>query len=128
MKKIELKSMKIANFKGIQNLEVEFGHKVSVTGQNGSGKSSLYGAYLWCLFQKNPIGGEVRNTDVQRLTADNEIIHNVDTIVELVFMVDEKEVRVKRVMKENWQVHRGQTEATLEGTTQQRFIDDIPLQ
>ena len=55
-KEVRIKSMKIANFKGVSNLEVEFGYRTLVTGGNGTGKSSLYAAYLWCLFGKNYLG------------------------------------------------------------------------
>ena len=55
-KEVRIKSMKIANFKGISSIEVEFGYRTLVTGGNGTGKSSLYAAYLWCLFGKNYLG------------------------------------------------------------------------
>lgn len=123
MVKVELKAMKVANFKGIKNLEAKFGHYTQITGDNGTGKSSIYDAYLWCLFGKNFEG---KDLPVQPLNKDNEVIHKVDTVVELVLDIDGTEMTVKRIQKEKWSVPRGQLEPILQGNTQERFINDVP--
>lgn len=123
MSRVELKAMKIANFKGIKNLEANFGCYTQISGDNGTGKSSVYDAYLWCLFGKNYEGKEL---PVQPLTKDNEVVHKVDTVVELELDIDGAKMTVKRVQKEKWSVPRGQLEAILQGNTQERFINDVP--
>ena len=51
MKKILIKKMKICNFKGIKELEVNFdGSNFSVFGANGVGKTTLVDAFCWCLW------------------------------------------------------------------------------
>ena len=66
MKEVELVSMKVENFKGIKHLEAKFGSITKVSGANGTGKTSLYEAYMWCLFQKRADGSTI---DVQPLDA-----------------------------------------------------------
>ena len=123
MSRVELRAMKIANFKGIKSIEGTFGDYTQITGDNGTGKSSVYDAYLWCLFGKNYEGKEL---PVQPLTKDNEVVHKVDTVVELELDVDGVKMTVKRVQKEKWSVPRGQLEPILQGNTQERFINDVP--
>ena len=49
---MRIKSLTIDDFKGIKHLEINpDGHNVTVTGQNGAGKTSVYHAYLWALGQ-----------------------------------------------------------------------------
>ncbi|MDD3404936.1 MAG: hypothetical protein PHH23_01535 [Paludibacteraceae bacterium] len=124
MKGIILKEMKLTNFKGVSSLECQFNAcSASVRGKNGSGKSTLYDAYLWCLFGKNYAG---LNINVQPLTETNEIVHKVNTEVELKLLVDGKEVTVKRTQKEQWSVPRGKHEEEFKGNVQDRFYNDVP--
>lgn len=115
--------MKIANFKGISKLELNFGPCTEITGANGTGKSSIYDAYLWALFEKNSTGDVV---SVQPLDSNNEPIHKVDTSVEVILDIDGIEFSVKRVQREVWSVPRGKFEAVFTGNTQDRFINDVP--
>lgn len=122
-KEVRIKSMKIANFKGVSNLEVEFGYRTLVTGGNGTGKSSLYAAYLWCLFGKNYLGQAI---SVQPLDSSNNVIHKVDTSVEMILSVDGNDVIVKRIQREDWSVPRGTSQEVLKGNVQERFYNEVP--
>lgn len=123
MKSISLKSMHIENFKGIKALDAAFGRTTTISGRNGSGKSSVYDAYLWALFNKDWRGNEPQ---VQPLTKDNEPIHDVVTSVTLVLDVDGVEMTVERKQKEDWAQPRGTTERVLKGNTQERLINATP--
>lgn len=123
MVKVELKAMRIANFKGIKNLEGTFGRYAQIVGDNGTGKSSIYDAYLWCLFGKNFEG---KDLPVQPLTENNEVVHKIETSVHLTLDVDGVETTIKRIQKEKWSVPRGQLEPILQGNMQERFINDVP--
>ena len=122
-KEVRIKSMKIANFKGVSNLEVEFGYRTLVTGGNGTGKSSLYAAYLWCLFGKNYLGQAI---SVQPLDSSNNVIHKIDTSVEMILSVDGNDVSVKRIQREEWSVPRGTSQEVLKGNVQERFYNGVP--
>lgn len=123
MSNITLKAMKIANFKGITALDIQFNQTTQISGANGTGKSSIYDAYMWCLFNKNQFGKE---QNVQPLTKDNELVHKVVTSVELVLDVDGREYTIRREQREDWQVPRGTSVEVLKGRKQDRYINETP--
>ena len=51
---IKLDSITIRNFKGISQFELAtLGKGMALYGGNGTGKTTVYDAFLWCLFGKN---------------------------------------------------------------------------
>jgi DNA repair exonuclease SbcCD ATPase subunit len=123
MSNIQLKAMKIANFKGITSLDIQFNQTTRIIGANGTGKSSIYDAYMWCLFNKNQFGKE---QNVQPLTKDNEVVHKVVTSVELILDVNGIEYAIRREQREDWQVPRGTSTEVLKGRKQDRYINEVP--
>ena len=78
--KIELKSMMLQNFKKVRSKTVDFGHSNIISGGNETGKTTIYDAYLWCLF-----GVTSRpDTTIQPLDNNNNVIHKIETSVTLV--------------------------------------------
>jgi chromosome segregation ATPase len=54
---IVLKKISLLNFKGIGSRTFQFSQReTSIAGANGTGKSSLYAAFVWCLFGKDQFG------------------------------------------------------------------------
>lgn len=124
MSNIRIKAMEIANFKGIKNLSVNFNETTTfISGANGVGKSSIYDAYMWCLFNKNQQGKE---QNVQPLDKDNEPIHKLVTSVMVVLDVDGIESSIRREQREDWQVPRGTSVEVLKGRKQERYINEVP--
>ena len=56
--KITIKSIHIENFKGINMLDVNFSVKTKISGQNAVGKTTIFDAFTWLLFNKNSSGEE----------------------------------------------------------------------
>ena len=56
-----LKSLHMENFKGIKRLDVNFSNKTSIKGQNAVGKTTIFDAFTWLLFNKNSAGEEKFN-------------------------------------------------------------------
>lgn len=88
MRTITLNKMQIENFKGIENLEIQFeGKNTLISGFNGTGKSTIADAYFWVTTGKNAAGNarfEVRPRD-----KDGNEVHDVITSVECEFSVVE---------------------------------------
>ena len=59
--KITIKSIHIENFKGIKMLDVTFSGKTKISGQNAVGKTTIFDAFTWLLFNKNSSGEEKFN-------------------------------------------------------------------
>jgi DNA repair protein SbcC/Rad50 len=79
---MNLKQMTIINFKGVKDLVVDFGDMTDIAGKNGSGKTSIFDAYLWLLFGKNSKGET--SFDVRPLDGNGEPMLNLITMVEAV--------------------------------------------
>lgn len=122
--RIKLKSLHIENFKGIKMLDVAFGSKTKVRGQNASGKTTIFDAFTWLLFNKNSAGEEKFN--VRPLDADGNRIDNVEIKVVAVLEVDGKEVELSKIQKQNWVKKRGTGTAVLQGNVNSFEIDGYP--
>ena len=95
-----LKSLHMENFKGIRSLDVKFSNKIKIKGQNAAGKTTIFDAFTWLLFNKNSAGEEKFN--VRPLDKDGNRIDNVEIKVVAVLDVDGKEVELSKVQKQNW--------------------------
>lgn len=115
--------MTLQNFKKVRSQEISFSHNMLVSGGNKVGKTTIYDAYLWAIF------GVIskKNGTVQPLDADNEVIHHLETSVTVVLNYnDEREVKVQRILSENWK-GKGTADEKLQSTTQERLFNDVPL-
>jgi len=116
---LKLKKMDIRNFKGIKELNVNFSPITTIEGENGTGKTSIYDAYLWLLFNKDSQG----QTDFEVKPIGSQ---GVEVEVEAQLEIDDKEYSFKKALKEKWTKKRGEAEKTLTGHTTSYFINDIP--
>lgn len=121
---IKLNSLHLENFKGIKNLDVNFSDKTRVKGQNASGKTTVFDAFTWLLFNKNSAGEEKFN--VRPLDKDGNRIDNVEIKVVAVLDVDGKEVELSKVQKQNWVKKRGTDTVSLQGNPNSYEIDGYP--
>lgn len=122
--KMMLKSLHLENFKGSKLLDVNFTEKTKIKGQNASGKTTVFDAFTWLLFNKNSAGEEKFN--VRPLDKDGNRIDNVEIKVVAVLYVDGKEVTLSKVQKQNWVKKRGTDTVTLQGNVNSFEIDDYP--
>lgn len=53
MKKIEVREIRLTDFKGQQEKKVEFGHRTVISGKNGCGKTTLADAFMWTFCDKD---------------------------------------------------------------------------
>ena len=122
--KMILKSLHIENFKGIKSLDVNFSEKTKIKGQNAAGKTTIFDAFTWLLFNKNSAGEEKFN--VRPLDKDGNRVDNVEIKVVAVLDVDGKEVELSKVQKQNWVKKRGTDTVTLQGNVNSFEIDGYP--
>ena len=122
--KMMLKSLHLENFKGSKLLDVNFAEKTKIKGQNASGKTTVFDAFTWLLFNKNSAGEEKFN--VRPLDKDGKRIDNVEIKVVAVLDVDGKEVELSKVQKQNWVKKRGTNTVSLQGNPNSYEIDGYP--
>jgi chromosome segregation ATPase len=125
MKNIELKSLALRNFKGIKALDIDFAKVTNISGENATGKTSIFDAFTWLLFNKN---SENRTDfDVKPLDSNNETIHGLEVSVEAILMIDGASWKLKKTMVENWVKKRGSVEQVFQGNIKSYEINDVPV-
>ena len=120
--------MRLENFKGIHNLELDFGNTTEIRGRNATGKTTIVDAFTWCLFGKDSSG----RTNFNIKTIDeNGVIHKIDHSVEVTFVIDtdgeiEKKT-LKRILHEDWIKPRGKAEPEMAGNSTKYIINDLDV-
>ncbi len=98
--KIILLGLEISDFKGLKNYACSFdGEDKTVEAENGVGKTSLYDAFLWCLFGKNAEGR--KDFGVRPLDRHNNMIKDLTVSVKALIKVDDREIELHREQVEN---------------------------
>ncbi len=121
--KITIKSIHIENFKGIKMLDVNFSVKTKISGQNAVGKTTIFDAFTWLLFNKNSSGEEKFNV---RPLNEGIRVDNVEIKVSAILDVDGKGVELSKTQKQNWVKKRGTDTAVLQGNVNSFEIDGYP--
>lgn len=123
MKTIQIKEISITNFKGIVKLNLGFQHNTDVFGANGTGKSTIYDAFLWLLFDKN---AEEKKSFSIKNTVDISL-NRQDHEVEGVLEVDGDIITLKKIYKEKWQKKRGEEVAEYVGNETIYYWNEVPM-
>lgn len=124
MKQIELTSIKLEDFRGTKSLELQLdGKDTTVRGANGTGKTTILDAYLWCLTGKDSQG----RTDCEiKRREEGETLPKVDASVTVVLRVDGEPWTLKRTLHEKWQKPRGTTEEQFKGNETLTEVNGVP--
>lgn len=114
MKKITLKKLKLYYFKGITNFEIDFKDTTTyIHGTNRAGKSTLFDAFIWLLFNKD--ASDNTTFDIKTLDENNIAIPKIEHIVEGILNVDQIDIVLKKVYREKWTKRRGSEDVEFTG-------------
>ena len=122
---IKLKKLSIVNFKGVRSLEIDFNHITNIFGDNATGKTSIFDAFLWLFFGKN--SENVSDFEVKRLDEKNRFIKDLESEVSAIINIDQQEICIKKVLRQKWVKRRGELEAAYQGDENCYFWNDVPL-
>lgn len=116
MKVIKLVLARFENFKKL-NRKVEFGErKTWIYAKNRTGKSSVADGIFWVLFGKSSTGkSEGKEFRPRPYDSQGVDIDHVDVVVELVLLVDDVEIVLRKTQRQNWVRKRGTTTEVHEG-------------
>ncbi|WP_339309758.1 AAA family ATPase [Paenibacillus sp. FSL k6-2145] len=127
MRQITLTSLTLRNFKGLRDFVLEAdGRSVSAYGDNATGKTTLFDAFVWTLFGKdsqNRTDFEIKGLDEAGKVAEHGLQHEVEAIL----MVDRRRRSFKKVFAEKWTRKRGQAAAEFGGHTTDYYVDGVPV-
>ena len=129
MTEIKLISLCLENFKNHRNLRLDFnGRNAIISGDNATGKTSVYDGLMWLLFNKDSAGNGDKNFEVKPLDSDGNVLdHNALTSVEAVFSVSGEKLTLLRTFREKWETRRGSSEAVFTGNTSEYYVDGVPV-
>jgi len=122
---IRLQKLTLKYFKGVRKFELSLnGRNAAVYGDNATGKTTLYDAFLWLLFDKDSLNRS--NFGIKTLDEDGEAINGLDHEVEAVLDVNGKSLSLRKVYYEKWTKQRGSAKKVFSGHTTDYFVDEVP--
>lgn len=122
---IILKELTLIYFKGIQQQTISFNQITNIFGDNGTGKTSVFDAFVWLFFGKDST--DRKDFQVKTLDKGNNIIPKIEHEVSATLVIDGKEIIVRRILKENWVTKRGSEVAEFQGNETSYFWDGVPM-
>lgn len=125
MQEMILKTLVLQNFKGIENLSIDFKNETTIEGANGSGKTSIFDAYSWLLWDKD--SNSRKDFDIKPFAENGETKHGLESTVIGQFELDGQLLKLSKTYKEIWTKKRGNTEPIFSGNTTDYFINDVPV-
>jgi DNA repair protein SbcC/Rad50 len=125
MKQIEIKELRLLNFKGQKDLTVNFSNNTSIFGENATGKTTIFDAFTWLLFGKDSTNK--KDFNIKTLDENNNEVHKIEHEVSGALIVNEAIITLKRIYKENWVKTRGALESELKGHKTLFYFNDVPV-
>lgn len=123
---IRLNKISIRNFKGIKELDIDFnGKNTNIYGDNATGKTSIFDAFLWALFNKNSAGKS--DFSYKPFDKNGQEIHFLNTEVQLELSINGITKILKKASTENWVKKRGNAQQVYEGNVSSYWIDEVPV-
>ena len=117
--------MNLENFKGVKNFSlVTNGESVRIFGDNATGKTTMFDAFLWLLFDKD--SQNKKDFDIKLLDNTGDEVHNLNHVVEAIFVIDGSEVTFRKVYTEDWVQKRGAGNKEFSGHKTKYYIDEVP--
>lgn len=126
-REIELKliNLKLTFFKGCRQLEINAnGKNVNIYGDNETGKTTIFDAITWLLFDKDSLN--VKDFGIKTLE-NGKVIPGIDHEVEAMFDVNGMNQAFKKVYKEVYTKKRGSATEEFTGHTTDYFVNEVPV-
>lgn len=125
MKNIRLINLKLRNFKGIKEFELKAAgaDDMTILGANGTGKTSIFDAFTWLLFDKD--SQNKKDFAIKTRDENGEEIHFLEHEVSATLMIDGTLQELKKIYKEKWTKKTGAIDKEFAGHTTDYYIDEV---
>lgn len=121
---MKLLKLKLENFKGVREFILDAdGKNVAVYGSNGTGKSTLFDAFTWCLFGKN--AKDEKDFGIKTRNALGDEIPKMEHAVEMTVENKGRTMVLRREYKERWRKARGTEKAVYDGNTTDFYFGPV---
>lgn len=125
MKRVTLSRLRLVNFKGVANLEVDFSDTITtISGRNGSGKTTIFDAFVWLLFGKD--SQDRKQFSIRTIDKDGNIIPKLPHEVYGELVVNGEIVTLRRKFVEKWVKKRGSVSEEYTGNEEERYYNEVP--
>lgn len=125
MQTVKFQSLQMLNFKGVPNFDLNTnGSNAKVYGDNATGKTTVFDAFTWLLFDKD--SSNKKDFSIKTL-ANGKELHNLDHTVDAILKVGGSLVHLRKVYKEKWTKKRGNPTPNFAGHTTDYYIDEVPV-
>lgn len=121
---IFLRRLELKNFKGIKELDIEFGSVTRISGDNGTGKTTIMDSFMWLLFGKD--SKDRKDYKIKTIDENGKELHGLEHTVIGELEVNGTLIKLQRTYKERWTKQRGQATSELKGHTTDYLINDVP--
>lgn len=123
---IRIQKLRLKNFKGIKELEINFeGKNTNIYGKNATGKTTIFDAFKWLFFDKD--SSDRKDFNIKTLDENNNAIHYLEHEVEATLLIDNQETIFKKMLEEKWVKKRGQEQQEFSGHETNYWIDEVPV-
>lgn len=125
MKNIRLINLKLRNFKGIKEFELasRYEENLAVYGANGTGKTSIFDAFMYLLFDKD--SQNKKEFSIKTRDENGDEIHFLEHEVSAVLSIAMQHTELKKVYKEKWTKKTGAIDKEFTGHTTDYYINDV---
>lgn len=125
-KQLSLLKLSLKNFKGVKSFVLDVqGRNARVFGDNETGKTTNFDAFIFLLFDKD--SQNKKDFSIKTLDKTGKELHGLEHEVEGVFLLDGKQLTLRKVYAEKWTKKRGSATAEFTGHTTDYFIDGVPV-
>ncbi|MBR2896829.1 MAG: AAA family ATPase [Oscillospiraceae bacterium] len=124
---MKLLQLTLNNFQGIKTLTFDFegGKSASIYGDNATGKTTVYNAITWLLFDKASTAA--KNYTPKTKGPDGDL-HNLEHSSEGIFEMDNgRIVTLKKTFREVYKKKRGSAHEEFDGHTVEYSVDGVPV-
>lgn len=123
---MRINTLHIENFQGIRDATFDLGgHSASIYGDNGTGKTTVFNAITWLLFDRASTGAKNFTPKTRGPGGD---LHHLEHMAEAQFIMDDgRLVQLRKVFHENYKKKRGAATAEFDGHSIDFYIDGVPV-
>lgn len=122
---MRLISLTLKNFQGVKDLTITpNGKDFAVYGDNGTGKTTIFNAFTWLLFDKPSTGA--KNFTPKTKTSDGDV-HGLDHTASAVLEHGGKRISLTKTFREIYKKERGSIREEFDGHTTEYFVDGVPV-
>jgi len=123
---MKLNRLTLRNFKGVKDFTLEAkGEDITVMGDNATGKTTIFDAFNWLLFNKD--SQNKADFEIKTLDENNKPVHGLEHEVEASLgLADGKELTLKKAYKEKWTRKKGAPKAVFTGHETKYHINGVP--